>query len=140
MVVRDMSDGEVEALLRERGAGVLALTDSTETYAVPQSFGYDEGTIYFHFVSRPDSEKETFMQTTESATFTVFTESIPARSVVVRGSLERIPPTDHHDAMSAIAANATVPALDTVGDGLEELSMDYYRLSPREMTGRVFGV
>lgn len=133
-----MTDDEIDARLRQAGTGVLSLADGAETYAVPESFGYDGDALYFQFVSEADSRKRSFVETTETATFTLFTER-PARSVIVRGAIHPVPDWDRPAATEAIAANATIPHLNVSLDTpLEDLRMDLYRLTPTERSRRVF--
>ncbi|MDL0142354.1 pyridoxamine 5'-phosphate oxidase family protein [Halobacterium salinarum] len=53
----ELSRTESDTLLFESGVGVLALTDGTEAYSIPESFGYDGETLYFQFVYTPESKK-----------------------------------------------------------------------------------
>lgn len=139
MTATALTRDEIEAFLRKKGSGVLSLTDGTETYAVPESFGYEGGELYFQLVSEPDSNKMAFIETTDVATFTAFTDD-PARSVLVRGPLEPVPDADEHRASSAIAANATIPTLNVSLDTMtDELAFEFYRLVPQELSGRAFG-
>ena len=133
-----MNGDEIDALLEEQGAGVLSLAADSDSYAVPESFGYDGEDIYFQFVYDDDSRKRAYMETTELVTFTVFTEE-PARSVVVRGRLERVPADDEVLAAAAIAENAEVPTLNVIPDEeMEDLTAEHVRLVPEEVSGRVF--
>jgi len=139
MTATEMGRAEVDDTLRSVGAGVLSLTDGTETYAVPESFGYDGDHVYFQFVYGADSDKLRFVETTEVATLTAFTED-PTRSVIVRGEIDRVPDTDDPVAMRAIAANATIPTVDVSLDtDPDELTFAFYRLIPSERSGRTFG-
>jgi len=139
MVATQMTDDEVSAYLEEHGSGVLSLSADGETYAIPESFGYDGGNLYFQLVYGDDSEKMAFLETTEIATFTVSAEE-PAQSVIVRGTLEEVPDEQVVVATNAIAENAALPTLNVLPDEtLEDLAMDLYRLTPQEQSGRKFG-
>lgn len=134
----EMDSAAIDRLLYETGAGVLSLSDGGETYAIPESFGYDGAVLYFQFVWDDDSRKMAFADTTDVATVTVFSER-PARSVVVRGPLEAVPDDDEPIASTAIAENADIPTLDVVPDRAPaELDMGFYRLVPDERSGRRF--
>ncbi|WP_251341454.1 pyridoxamine 5'-phosphate oxidase family protein [Haloplanus halophilus] len=140
MTADAMSRAEVDDALRAAGAGVLSLTDGAETYAVPEAFGYDGEHVYFQFVYGADSDKMAFVETTDIATLTVFTER-PARSVIVRGRLQPVGDEDADVAMRAIAANADIPTVDVSLDAdPDALEFDLYRLVPEERSGRTFGV
>lgn len=139
MVAVEMAADEIDAFLRGAGAGTLSLADGGESYAIPESFGYDGEHLYFQLVRDEGSRKMQFLDGTETATFTVWTEA-PAESVVARGTLEPVPDADVVTASNAIAENATVPTLNVVPDStVDQLGMDYYRLVPEELTGRKFG-
>lgn len=135
-MTEELGREECDELLREMGSGVLSLTDGTETYAVPMSFGYDGGNLYFQFVHNEDSRKTEFIETTDVSTFTVFSEN-PPRSVIVRGALE--PVTDDEAlAAAAISKNAVVPSLNVSSENsLDDLVFDFYHLRPDEVSGRV---
>lgn len=139
MTAEPMDDAEIEKHLREIGTGVLSLTDGSETYAVPESFGYDGEDLYFQLVLHEASRKQSFIETTDIASVTVYAEQ-PARSIVVRGDLERLPDEEAHMATAALAENAVIPTLNVIPDApVAELTFAYYRLTPREITGRKFG-
>ncbi|MUV59143.1 pyridoxamine 5'-phosphate oxidase family protein [Halogeometricum sp. CBA1124] len=135
-MVVEMTPSAVDALLTEAGSGVLSLADGAETYAVPESFGYDGDALYFQLVYHETSRKMAFVRATEVATFTVYTDD-PAESVLVRGRLERVPDADRAAASAAMADNAEIPALNVYPDTeAEDLSMAFYRLIPETVSGR----
>lgn len=139
MVAAEMAPDEIDDFLESRGSGTLSLAQEGETYAIPESFGYDGEFIYFQLVQREGSCKMAFIETTEVATFTVWVEE-PARSVVVRGTIEPVPETDVTAAANAIAENASLPALNVLPDSaLDDQTMAYYRLVPSKLSGRTFG-
>ncbi len=139
MVATEMTENEIGEFLKEHGTGILSLTDSEETYAVPESFGYDGDRLYFQLVYDEGSQKMAFIETTEIATFTVSTEN-PTRSVIVRGTLEKVSEDEEIVATNAIAENSELPTLNVIPDqSLEDLMMEYYQLIPRERSGRKFG-
>lgn len=55
MPAEAMTRDAIGSLLREAVVGTLSLTDGGDTYAVPQSFGYDGETVYFQLVSHEES-------------------------------------------------------------------------------------
>ncbi|QHS16282.1 pyridoxamine 5'-phosphate oxidase family protein [Halopenitus persicus] len=139
MATVQLEADEIDEILRTAGSGVLSLCDGAETYAVPESFGYDGNALYFQLVHDDDSEKMAFIETTDAATFTVYDES-PAESVIVRGPIETVPEDDHAIAMNAIAENAAIPTLNVSPTAaLETLSMDLYQIRPADVSGRAFG-
>jgi nitroimidazol reductase NimA-like FMN-containing flavoprotein (pyridoxamine 5'-phosphate oxidase superfamily) len=133
-----MGRSDIDTLLRAEGAGVLSLTDGAETYAIPESFGYDGTDLYFQFAYEDDSRKMAFLETTDVATFTVFTTE-PAESVQARGRIEAVSESDYDAAAAAIAENATVPTMNVIPDTpVEDLSMTFYRFVVDSLSGRVF--
>ena len=140
MTAHDMRRDDIDAFLRDVGTGVLSLTDGVETYAVPESFGYDAGTLYFQFGYGDDSDKRSYLSTTDVATFTAYTVD-PARSVVARGPVEPVPDPADDRAAAALAGNATIPNVNVSPDTPDaDVQFDFYRLDPDELSGRAFGV
>jgi len=134
----ELSESESDELLCEAGVGVLAVTDGSDAYSVPESFGYDGERLYFQFVYTDDSKKMAFLEETETVSFTVH-EATPARSVIVQGEVERVPDDDESRAATAIAENASIPTLNVYpGTGPDDIDIDYYQLTPSEITGRQF--
>ncbi|AXG05783.1 pyridoxamine 5'-phosphate oxidase family protein [Haloplanus rubicundus] len=136
MTAHDMRRDEIDAFLRDIGTGVLSLTDGAETYAIPESFGYDDGTLYFQFGYGDDSNKLSYLSTTDVATFTAYTVD-PARSVVARGPVEPVSDPADDRAAAALAGNATIPNVNVSPDG--DVQFAFYRLDPDELSGRAFG-
>ncbi|MFC7082227.1 pyridoxamine 5'-phosphate oxidase family protein [Halorussus caseinilyticus] len=135
-----MCDDEVNSFLRDCNSGTLSLTDGRETYAFPESFGYDGDDLYFQFVHADASDKMSFVETTDVATFTTFTDDNPAFSVIARGRLVPVPDEETSRASSVFAENCDVPMLNvSVEKSVDELSFDFYRLRPDEISGRKFG-
>ncbi|WP_338740848.1 pyridoxamine 5'-phosphate oxidase family protein [Haloplanus salilacus] len=139
MTANAMTRAEIDAALHESGVGVLSLTDGAETYAIPESFGYDGENLYFQFAYEEGSQKMAFAETTDLATLTVFSER-PAWSVVVRGDIAPLSEVDAPEAADAIASNAAVPQFNVSPDSpAQDLQFDPYRLTPTERSGRAFG-
>lgn len=135
-----MEESEIETVLRDKDTGVLSLSDGTDTYAVPESFAFDGEDLYFQLVYAEDSQKMSFIETTELATFTVFTDDMNAHSVMVRGEMEAVPEAEVIQASRAFSENAVVPMLNvSVSEPVEQLNFDFYRLRPVETSGRKFG-
>ena len=135
-----MVEPEIESVLRDKDTGVLSLSDGADTYAVPKSFAFDGETLYFQLVYTEDSQKMSFIETTELATFTVFTDDTNAHSVMIRGEMEAVPEAEVVQASRAFSENAVVPMLNvSVNEPVEELNFDFYRLRPVETSGRKFG-
>ncbi|USZ68720.1 pyridoxamine 5'-phosphate oxidase family protein [Halorussus salilacus] len=135
-----MDESEIDSFLREQDSGTLSLTNGEETYAIPESFGYDGENLYFHMAYTTDSQKMEFIETTEVATFTTYREDTSASSVIARGEIERVPESDEILASRAFADNTVVPVLNvSIEESIDQLDFDFYRLRPTELTGRKFG-
>jgi nitroimidazol reductase NimA-like FMN-containing flavoprotein (pyridoxamine 5'-phosphate oxidase superfamily) len=133
-----MNEAEIDTLLKQQGVGVLSLAADADSYAVPESFGYDGDHLYFQLVYDDDSEKYQYLDKTELVTFTVFSED-PARSVVVRGRLEPVSADEELLAAEAIAENADIPTLNVMPETrISALTAEHHRLVPEEMSGRAF--
>jgi hypothetical protein len=136
MTAHVMRRDEIDAFLRDIGTGVLSLTDGVETYAIPESFGYDDGRLYFQFGYSDGSDKLSYLSTTDVATFTAYTVD-PTRSVLARGPVEPVPDPADDRAAAALAGNATIPNVNVSPD--DDVDFAFYRLIPDELSGRAFG-
>lgn len=135
-----LNESDIYTLLREEDTGVLSLSDGGDTYAIPESFAFDGDDVYFQFVHGEDSQKMSFIETTDIATFTVFTQDMTPHSVIIRGEIDAVPEGEEVQASRAYSENSVVPMLNvSVSDPVEELNFDFYRLRPVEMSGRKFG-
>jgi hypothetical protein len=137
-----MPDEEIDAFLRERGYGTLALSSDGRAYAVPVSFGYDaeRELCYLSLVQFGDgSEKLAYAETTtEAALLCSAVESRFAwRSVLVRGSLHPVPDDDRDHAEAVMDDNAWFPSLFYQGPitGVERFALGMERVSGRRAGG-----
>lgn len=113
-----MTDAQIDAFLTEQGTGVLALAASDDAYAVPVSFGYEDGRCYFAFFRFADEPtKEAYAETTETACLAVYEVESAFRwkSVLAFGPLEPVGPDRWDEVGAAIGENAWSPDLSTVG-------------------------
>jgi nitroimidazol reductase NimA-like FMN-containing flavoprotein (pyridoxamine 5'-phosphate oxidase superfamily) len=113
-----MPEPAVDQLLRERGIGVLSLANGGVPYGIPLSFGYDgdRDRVYFLFAGHSEEgRKVRYAEASDEASLLVFEVESDGgwRSVVVRGSLTRITPTEWDAAREAMADNAYRPDLLT---------------------------
>jgi hypothetical protein len=115
-----MDGTEIDRLLTEQGIGVLSLTDGTSPYGIPLSFGYDgDDRLYFLFAGHSEEgRKVRYAEQSDEASFLVLDVASDNewRSVIVRGSLTRIAPTEWDAAREAMADNAYRPDLLTTTD------------------------
>ncbi|GAA0526754.1 hypothetical protein SAMN04488066_10257 [Halorubrum aquaticum] len=86
-----MTESEIEDRLRAGEHGVLGLANDSDAYAIPLSYHYD-GDRFLLRVSEPDdeSEKERFLETTETATFVCYEASTrESWSIHIRGPVQK---------------------------------------------------
>jgi nitroimidazol reductase NimA-like FMN-containing flavoprotein (pyridoxamine 5'-phosphate oxidase superfamily) len=113
-----MDDAEIAGFLAEQGTGVLALADGGQAYAIPISFGYQEGSAYFgYFRFGDDSEKQRYSAATEQACLTVYEidSQFDWRSVLAFGDLRELSQEEWSLVGEAINDNAWSPDLSTLG-------------------------
>lgn len=133
-----MVDDEIDAFLRDRGIGVLSLTDGEEAYGVPVSFGYDgEGRLYFVFLRVGErSKKEEFARRTERASLTV--SDVESKhvwtSVIATGPLREIDDEEWTDLEAAIDDNAWYPSLFSESEPMRDIQG--WELRIEEVTGQ----
>ena len=131
-----MSTAEVDAFLAEQGTGVLALADVGNAYAVPVSFGYDDGRLYFAFFRFADEpRKAAYAAATTTACLAVYDVESPRRwrSVLAFGPIEPVDPDRWDEVGAAMAENAWSPDLSSIGPRRE--IVDTYVLTIEEATG-----
>ncbi|WP_096389792.1 pyridoxamine 5'-phosphate oxidase family protein [Halopenitus persicus] len=131
-----MSDAAIDAALQSHGAGVLALADGNDAYAIPISFGYDAGRVVFvYWQFGAESRKVAFTEATDRACLTVVEHRSPTdwRSVIVRGPLSPIEPDERTTVGKLMDENAWVPDLSVLE--ARRLSPIPYELSIEEATG-----
>lgn len=131
-----MDEVEIDAFLREQGAGVLSLAADGEAYAVPLSFGYDTGRALFaYYTFGVESRKKAFTEATERACLAV--QEVRGEddwtSVLARGPLHELDVDEWDDLGATIDANAWSPDLSGLGD--RRLAIDGYELRIETATG-----
>lgn len=131
-----MRDEEIDAFLRERGTGVLALADGDDAYAVPISYGYADGRLYFAFFRfAEEPRKEAYAGTTRTACLAVYEaeSALRWRSVLATGPIESVPPERWDEVGAAMGETAWSPDLSTVGPRRQTVGT--YVLPVEEATG-----
>lgn len=134
-----MTDAEIDRLLGDGGTGVLSFATIADEspFAIPVSYGYDEGSkqLYYELSVLPNSEKTAALES--PATFVVHEETDRGwRSVVATGELE--PVTDFPYESTAVQGMwaVDIPRVDIFDRPPEEVTFRTFRLAPNEMTGR----
>lgn len=131
-----MSAAEIDDFLSRRGTGVLSLAAEGEAYSVPESFGYDDGTLYFLLATHDGSHKMAYLERTSTVSFVTYEmRSVDDwTSVVVRGELEPTADDDRERAAAALASNGEIPGTEMVGHD-DDLTFEWYELDPEERSG-----
>lgn len=131
-----MGEDEIDAFLAEQGTGVLALADDGDAYAVPISYGYADGRLYFaYFRFAEEPRKEAYTAATRTACLAVYeVESVLRwRSVLARGPIEPVGPDRWDEVGAAMGETAWSPDLSTVGP--RQQTVGTYVLTVEEATG-----
>ena len=131
-----MSEDEIDDFLTEQGTGVLALAERGQAYAVPLSFGYEDGRLFFAFFRFGDEPtKEAYAAATDTACLAVYdVESVFRwKSVLAFGPMEQVDPDRWDEVGAAMGENAWSPDLSTIGP--RRPTVGTYVLEVEEATG-----
>jgi nitroimidazol reductase NimA-like FMN-containing flavoprotein (pyridoxamine 5'-phosphate oxidase superfamily) len=136
----EMTDDEVERMLRAADYGVLSLAADDEAYAIPMSFGYDGEGLYFVF-RRPAerSRKLEFIEETDRAAFVIssVTTKHDWASVVVEGPVVPVRDEDWSALLESLDETAWFPSIFSETDPRQDF-VGYY-LVVEQATGRKGG-
>lgn len=134
-----MDADERDAFLGIGGTGVISFrsSDDESPHSVPISYGYDrsETTFYFRLAVGPDSDKGDV--TGRHVTFVIYGQQDENwRSVIVKGRLEET--TEASVATESLEGlqHVHIPLVDIFGQPVKDVSFEFYRLVPDEMTSR----
>jgi nitroimidazol reductase NimA-like FMN-containing flavoprotein (pyridoxamine 5'-phosphate oxidase superfamily) len=147
IVVSVMSDTETiamdaderDAFLGTGGTGVISFpnSDDESPHSVPISYGYDSSktTFYFRLAVGPDSDKGDVAS--RHVTFVIYGQQAETwRSVVVKGRLEETTKASVATESLEGLQQVHIPLVDIFGRPVKEISFEFYRLVPDEMTSR----
>jgi len=130
---------ERDTLLGTGGTGVLSLSISGEEspHSIPVSYGYDASaeTFYFRLAAGRDSQKGELNG--RAVTFVAYQQPEDLwQSVVAQGSLEST--TDEDIAIDTLAGleRVSIPFVDIFGKPTADVTFEFYRLEPEELTAR----
>jgi nitroimidazol reductase NimA-like FMN-containing flavoprotein (pyridoxamine 5'-phosphate oxidase superfamily) len=134
-----LEETERDAFLGAGGIGVISLTTTAAEppHSIPVSYGYDssEATFYFRLSVETDSEKGALAG--RPVSFVTYGRTDDRwHSVVASGQLEQT--TDESIATETLQGleQAHIPLIDIFGRPLREVTFEFYRLTPDELTGR----
>jgi len=89
-----ISSGVAEKFFASQGHGVLSLAKDNDGYGIPVSYGYDleSERCILQFVTEPESQKQQFLETSETVTLTAYEYDSDGtwQSVVATGSLQSL--------------------------------------------------
>ncbi|AFZ72298.1 pyridoxamine 5'-phosphate oxidase family protein [Natronobacterium gregoryi] len=135
----EMTRAEVDDFLSRHETGVLSLARDDEPYSIPISYGYDDENqrFYVRLVSTPNSEKRSFLHSTPETRLVVYDDTGSTyRSVIGKGTLEKIPPAELTPDQIAQYGEARRPLFEIWAQGRDELDIELYRLEPETLGGR----
>lgn len=135
----EMTDAEVDAFLSRHETGVLSLARDETPYAIPISYGFDEGSrdAFLRLVSTPESEKAEFLASSPQARIVVYEEDGDTYSSVVGiGTLQQVDLDELTPETIAQYGETRRPLFEIWADGKPDLDIDLYRFVPDRLTGR----
>jgi hypothetical protein len=129
-----MSERELADHLHGVEAGVLALADGGDAYAVPVSFRYDEGRFLLRLTDDGDSEKVAFVRATDSATFVAFgADGTDSWSVLARGPLVE---PDDGEVAALLAEPDSFGPVRVFDEAVSDVEVRVFELLAESVTGR----
>ncbi len=134
--MRQMSEGAIEDFLESQDTGVLGLPAPDGPYMVPLSFGYDgEKHLHFTYIGNGESRKMQLSDRAEMVRFLVYSVDSPFNwaSVMLRGTIEKVPRPEWGEAEEAIVEHAWHP--DLLEQVAEFEKVHIYRLTIEEWSG-----
>jgi len=70
--MKELSEDKAREVLKNRPGGVLSMCDDGEPYAVPMSYGYHDGDLYFEFGMTEEGRKFDVLEKNPVASLTVY--------------------------------------------------------------------
>lgn len=135
----EMDERERDTFLGTGGTGTIALSEAGEKppHAVPVSYGYDETNAMFYFRLAADADSEKGDLSNRSVTFVTY-GNLDEKwcSVVAKGRLrETIEDDIAIDSLEGFQ-RVEIPLVDIFGRPTSDISFEFYRLDPEELTTR----
>ncbi len=136
--VKEMSRGEMLALLLRGGYGHLGCSRDNHPYVLPMNYAFDAEALYFFTT---DGTKTEFIAANREVCFQVEEVTDARRSVMVIGRAERVPTgAEMERAMQLITEHnpTLVPALNEtrIGTWKRPANVAVYRIRPQAIYGR----
>lgn len=131
---------DIAAFLASREAGVLAMTRDGRVYAVPVSFTYDEqrSFLYFRLGFGPDSQKRSYVESVDAASFVVYDRTDEGwKSVVAEGHLEALSASTLDSTVVEAVERLSIPQPGLHRRADDELEHAIVRLDVEKLSGVV---
>ncbi len=127
-----MDETELERKLNGADTGVLSLARDGDAYSIPVSFHYDGEKILLRLGIEEGSEKLSFVETTDTASFVVHeVTGEESWSILVQGSL--VPASD---ALGDADINERFTPLRLFDESVDDVNPELYELRMESVTGR----
>lgn len=137
-----MDDEEVAERLRSSATGVLSLADDGDAYGIPLAHYYDGGDIYFRLGMTEGSHKRELMERDGAVSYAVYgaeeteeAHGLDSWSIIVEGTLTRIPESDH-DRFDTAEINRHFSPIRVFDEDIDEIDIEIFRLDADSVTGR----
>ena len=137
-----MNDEEIAERLHAEGTGVLSLADEGDAYGIPLAHYYDGEHLYFRLGMTDDSHKRELLDGGGPVSYVVYgadeTEAprgLDSWSILVEGTLTRIPESDH-DRFDTAEINRHFSPIRVFDEDIDEIEIVIYRLDADSTTGR----
>lgn len=139
---RGMDDEEIAERLASAESGVLSMADGGDAYGIPLAHYYDGEDLYFRLGMTADSHKREVLDQDGSVSYVVYgaeetdeARGIDSWSIVVRGTLERIPESDH-DRFDTAEINQHFTPIRVFDEDINDIDIVIFRLDAESVTGR----
>ena len=129
---------EIGEFLEAQLTGVLALAMEGRVYAFPVSFAYrDDGpSLYFRLGYGPESQKRTYVEGAEEASFVVYDRTPEGwKSVLAEGHLEPVSATALDGSVEQAVRQLTIPCFQVHRPPATELEFHVVRLDVDKLSG-----
>lgn len=129
---------DIADFLEQQATGVLAIASGGHVYAIPVSFAYhDEGPdLYFRFGYGRESQKRTFVEGADEATFVVYDRTDEGwKSVLAEGRLEPVSESRLDTSLVEAVNRLQIPYFEVHRQPAAELEFEIVRLDVSKLSG-----
>ncbi len=134
-----LDERERDEFLESGNTGVLSLSVPDDApHSIPVSYGYDsvDEVFYFRLAVGPDTKKGSLDG--RPVSFVVYGRHADVwKSVVASGALRETTADDVALQSLEGLERVHIPLVDIFGEPVENVSFEFYRLDPEQITGRV---